>query len=295
MPPITVSAAPARRRPTSLVAVLGLLAAVHGTPVAPATATTIPLDPACAVPDPLLALPGSLDHLVGRARSGAAVKILAIGSSSTQGHGASTPSHSYPARLAAELNQRLPKLRVTVLNRGVGGEVAASTVRRLLAEAKSEKPDLVIWQVGTNDAVRGVASVEMAKIIETGIDFLRSRGIDVLLMDPQFFPRIAGDAAYAGVVARIGALALDERVPVLRRYEAMRHWASVPNPASMLYTDAFHMNDLGYACVAEVLAEGLARRVEAAASSDPAITAGMGGSPAPSVTPAAEAEGSLTH
>lgn len=262
----------------------------------PAGASPVPLDPACAVPEPLVTFSGRLDHLIGRVRSGAEVRILAIGSSSTQGHGASTPGRAYPARLAVELAERLPTARFTVVNRGIGGEVAAATAKRLLAETATAAPDLVIWQVGTNDAVRGVASAEMTTIVENGIDTLRARGIDVLLMDPQFFPRIAESAAYAGVVARIDELALTEKVPVFRRFDAMRHWAGRPNPPPMLYADAFHMNDLGYACVAEVLAEGLARRVEAAGRSDPAAAiAGGGAASLPATTTSADAEGALTH
>jgi len=293
-----VTSAGCRARPrcpsrvaTALLALGATLAAAF-----PAAASSVPLDASCAVPDGFLAFPGRLDHLIGRARSGAEVKILAIGSSSTEGHGASRPDHAYPARLAAELAARLPTGRFTVINRGIGGEVASATAKRLLAEAQSSAPDLVIWQVGTNDAVRGVASAEMIRTVEKGVDFLKARGIDVMLMDPQFFPRIATDAAYAGVVARIGALALDEKVPVFRRFDAMRHWAGQPSPPPVLHTDAFHMNDLGYACVAELLAEGLARRVEATGRSDAAVAVSAGGVPPPvAATGGDAAEAALTH
>lgn len=284
----SLAAGPARRVRAALCgSVLAILAAT-------ASAGAAPLDPACALPDPLVALDGRLDHFVARARSGAEVTIMAIGSSSTEGVGASAPDRTYPARLAAELAARLPAARIRVINRGIGGEVAATTARRLEADALALKPDLVVWQVGTNDAVRGVGAEATAAIVHDGVAFLARRGVDVVLMDPQLYPRIAADAGYAAVVARIDALAAAEKVPVMRRFDAMRHWAGQPNPPVMLWRDAFHMNDLGYACVAAVLAEGLARRVIAADRSDPAAQVAAAGEPAPAPSAAQPTE-PLTH
>src|SRR5437899_2748439 len=53
------------------------------------------------------------------------VTIMALGSSSTAGAGASTPEASYPARLEAELHSHFPGVAITVHNRGVNGEEAA--------------------------------------------------------------------------------------------------------------------------------------------------------------------------
>src|SRR5438105_4816937 len=78
------------------------------------------------------------------------VKIIALGSSSTYGFGASTPTASYPSRLADELAQRLPDQQITVLNRGISGDEASQTLARLDADVIAENPDLVLWQVGTN-------------------------------------------------------------------------------------------------------------------------------------------------
>jgi acyl-CoA thioesterase-1 len=280
MNPVSIAARLCRRalRPWHAAAMVGMAALA---PV-PASASAVPLPPGCSVPDRLLSLPGRLGHVIARARSGAAVTVLAIGSSSTAGVGASAPDRTYPARLAVELSRRMPSARFTVLNRGVGGEVAAATAARLRREAAARPTDLVVWQVGTNDAVRGVATDSLARTVEEGISFLAQRGADVVLMDPQFYPGIADDAAYQRVVERVGALGRAAGVPVLARFAAMRHWARGAAAPSMLAPDAFHMNDLGYACVAAMLAEGIARRVEAAERSAPTAAArGPDAVPAP--------------
>src|SRR2546423_1793275 len=92
----------------------------------------------------------SLEHTPIRFREriaqGLPIKIVAIGSSSTFGSGASSPAASYPSRLEAELKAQLPGLPITVLNKGIGGEEAAQMVARFDADVIDENPDLVLWQ-----------------------------------------------------------------------------------------------------------------------------------------------------
>ena len=83
------------------------------------------------------------------------LEILAIGSSSTEGIGASSPANAYPARLKDELTHD-DGIAADVRNAGVGGELAVKTLQRLKAALKTGWAELVIWQVGTNDALVGV-------------------------------------------------------------------------------------------------------------------------------------------
>ena len=57
------------------------------------------------------------------------VTIVAIGSSSTAGVGASAPETTYPSRLEAELKARIPGAAIRVVNHGVSGD----QVRDMLA------------------------------------------------------------------------------------------------------------------------------------------------------------------
>ncbi len=226
-------------------------------------AAALPFSPSCAVPDPIVALDGRLDEALSNASADGALTILTIGSSSTEGVGATRPDASYPARLEVELEKRLPDVAIEVINKGKGGEIVATTAARLKTEVAALDPDLVIWQLGTNDAVRGVGASEFERIVNDGLAWLAERDTDVILMDPQLFPRIAENEAYKAFVDRLSVMAGHAGVPLMRRFAAMTHWAGLPENVRkpMLSADAFHMNDQGYACLAEVLAEGLSRRI----------------------------------
>ncbi|ODN72080.1 SGNH/GDSL hydrolase family protein [Methylobrevis pamukkalensis] len=206
---------------------------------------TAALPEACPVPDPLLALDGRLDGAIRRVVDDGRLKVLAIGSSSTRGLGASSPATTYPARLEVELERRLPDIAVEVINRGINGEKVAGAIKRLVAEVEADRPDLVIWQLGTNDRIKGVTLDKMGEVVMAGIDWLKARGIDAILMDPQFYPKVVGDTGYAEFVAGIDRMAATSAVPVVRRFDAMRHWASLPEAVRrpVLARDNFHMND----------------------------------------------------
>src|SRR5689334_12463495 len=92
-------------------------------------------------------LEGSLPVVARKLATGQPVTIVAFGSSSTVGYGATSPIFSYPYRLADQLRRKFPQADITVLNRGVGGEDAVQMMARLQPAVLDAKPDLVIWQV----------------------------------------------------------------------------------------------------------------------------------------------------
>ncbi|GGE27538.1 hypothetical protein GCM10007276_00870 [Agaricicola taiwanensis] len=243
-----------------------LLAGILSLGLAASPAMAMPFSPSCSLPDPVVALNGHLDEALAQASIDGKLTILTIGSSSTEGVGATSASASYPARLEIELEKRLPDLAVDVVNKGRGGEVVATTAKRLKTEVEALDPDLVIWQLGTNDAIRGVASSEFEAVVSDGLAWLDQHDTDVILMDPQLFPRIAEDQAYKAFVDRIASMAGHAGIPLVRRFQAMTYWSQLPEDVrrTMLAADSFHMNDQGYACLAEMMAEGLSRRIAAA-------------------------------
>jgi lysophospholipase L1-like esterase len=184
-----------------------------------------------------------------------ALRIAALGSSTTEGVGASSPAASYPARLEAELRAALPGVAVTVANRGRGGEESEDLARRVPGIA-AERPDLVIFQTGTNDALRDVPMERFAALTRAGIEAFRCAAIDVVLMEPQYCRQMeekTGAFAYVEAVRDIGSA---YAVPVLRRYELMQRWLadSRLTPAAMVTEDDLHMADGGYAELARAAA-----------------------------------------
>ena len=190
---------------------------------------------------------------------GGEVRIVALGSSSTAGAGATFPWLAYPGRLESRLRAALPGTSITVMNRGAGGEDAAQMLGRLERDAIAERPQLVIWQVGANAALRSVDRDSFQSFLHQGLLRLRTAGIDVVLMDNQRAPRIAArpghrdyDAMMAAAAASVPGVTLFSRGALMDALEA----AGVPN-ADLLTSDNLHHNDRGYACIAEALSAAL--------------------------------------
>jgi hypothetical protein len=114
---------------------------------------------------------------------------VALGSSSTRGWMSTNVAHSYPALLQRELNDALPKADFAFINRGVGGQDAPEELARLDSDVIAIRPQLVIWQVGANGAVRDESPATFKQLIEEGIEKLKTAGADVILMDNQRSPR----------------------------------------------------------------------------------------------------------
>ena len=215
---------------------------------------------ACSAPLSLTRIEPALAHAAARLDHTKALTIVAVGSSSTQGVGASAPGLSYPSRLEADLKERLPGAQIRVINRGKGGEDAAEELERLGRDVIAEHPDLVIWQVGTNAVLRR-DDLEMDEVLlRRGVSLLKHSGADVVLMDMQYAPRIVERRSHAVMEQLIAEIAHHTGVGLFRRFALMQYWraAQQPESAPMIGADGLHMTDAGYGCLAASLAEALA-------------------------------------
>ncbi len=193
------------------------------------------------------------------------IVIVAFGSSSTEGAGASAPDRTYPARLEALLREAWPGQSVRVLNRGRGGQTTPDMLARLEDDVLSVSPTLLIWQEGANAALRNLDPKQFAELVHEGVRATTARGIDVVLMDNQIAPRILarpGHAVYNEILAREAARS---GVSLFSRSALMREWAEAePFGQPMIGDDGLHHTDRGYAC----LAAALARAIKTAAAAD---------------------------
>ena len=210
-------------------------------------------EPLCPPDPPLAAL--SLPHLRAALEAGRPATIVALGSSSTQGVMASGPEEAYPAELANALQAALPGRRITVLNRGIGGEDVGRESARLDRSVFAHRPQAVIWQVGANAALHGADPARFRRLVTAGIRRMRAREIDVVLMDNQRSPRLLASPE-DGVFDRLLAeVAQETGATLFSRDRLMRGWAREGDPpAEFIATDSLHHNDRGYACVARALA-----------------------------------------
>ncbi|HEY4403394.1 MAG TPA: SGNH/GDSL hydrolase family protein [Xanthobacteraceae bacterium] len=274
------------RRPAALISVAALVATfglavapvsaqMLSAAAAPAAAASVASKGAPAAAGPadshamckVLASQDRLDYPLVRVsrhlESDRSIRIVAIGSSSTAGAGASSPDASYPSRLEAELTQHFLWHDVTVLNRGVNGEEAGDKLARFDTSVIAEKPDLVIWQTGTNSVLRDRPLDPKAVLLHEGLARLKAIHTDVILVDPQYAPKVIAKADAEGMVAQIAATAKEQSVDLFRRFALMKRWHQTDHMPfdAFVSPDGLHMNDWSYGCLAKWLGTAI---VEAA-------------------------------
>jgi acyl-CoA thioesterase-1 len=204
-----------------------------------------------------------LSHVAARLAAHQPIVIVAFGSSSTEGRGASSPGATYPSRLLADLTAELPRQRVIVINQGIGGDDADDMALRL-PTVIAERPDLIIWQTGSNDPLRNVPLDRFVQETIAGIQAIRAAHIDVMLMGPQLCHALDGKTSTAGYRHALRAIGIGMGVPVIHRYDLMQNWlaAGVLTRAQMLSPDGLHMADGGYAKLADAVTTEILHRAE---------------------------------
>jgi len=238
-------------------AALALAAAAATAVLVPASAENAAAPaPYCNAPADLVRLINPLKRVAQRVAAGQSLTIVAIGSSSTAGAGASSPAMNYPSRLAAELQVMYPKLPITVFNRGVNGEESRDMLARFDRDVFAQHPDLVLWQVGSNSVLRDRPLGDANTSLRDGLKRLREAGPDVVLINPQYSPKVITKHDVDGMVDLIHLTAKETNVDLFERFAVMRYWRLTEDIpfSTFISPDELHMNDWSYGCIAKLLA-----------------------------------------
>jgi hypothetical protein len=194
-----------------LIALAGLLAVVA------ARAEDAPAN--CEVPDYLLATESKLPKVAEAIKSGHLLNILVLGSRSSTINAAD--GTAYPARLQLALKGKLPpSVAVELQARKTAEEVAKGLVSLL----EGKKPNLVIWQTGTVDAMRAIDPDEFRSAVDEGVVALRNAGADVVLMNLQYSPRTETMISVPPYLDNMRVVAQDHDIPLFDRFAIMRQW-----------------------------------------------------------------------
>jgi lysophospholipase L1-like esterase len=182
------------------------------------------------------------------------LRIVAMGSSSTQGYGTTNPQFAYPFQLKMKLEAALPGVAIHVFNKGIGGQDADEMGAFGLHVGAHARRHLVIWQVGTNSAIKRVAIDQFAKRLRAGIDIGKSLGANFVLMNLQYVPAVVAlpdEEEYARVMADV---AREKGAGLFNRFDIMRAWYNDGMPYSQFVTsDGLHLNDFGQKCIGKLL------------------------------------------
>jgi hypothetical protein len=178
----------------------------------------------CTVPNYMLFGDNSLERVNAAAVKSKAVKIVAVGTTSSTLPGRDGASNAYPVRLEAALKKRLPGLSITVSAHARPRQTAEQMAEFLEKVALDEKPDLVVWQTGTFDALRGVDPEQFRASVAEGVEALHAAGSDVIIMNMQYSPRTESIIALGVYADNMRWVAREFEVPLFDRLAIMRHW-----------------------------------------------------------------------
>jgi lysophospholipase L1-like esterase len=192
------------------------------------------------------------------------IKIVTIGSSSTMGSGGSGPDASWPAQLAQALTKRLPEAKVMVVNKAEMRQSVPQMLARFDKDVLAEKPSLVIWEAGTNEAARQADIDTLIADLQVGIDRLLNSKIDVIMMDMQYARDTARIINFQPYVEAIGRLSTMRDIFVFPRYDTMRNWVENEQITfgGQTKEEAVKTADTVYACLGSLVADLLANNLK---------------------------------
>jgi hypothetical protein len=180
------------------------------------------LHPPCEVPAYLLASESPLPKVAEAVKKGQKLDILVVGSRSSTIN--AVDGTAYPGRLEATLREKLPAVKVNVsveLQIKKTAEEVAAGLAKLVAE---RKPNLVVWQTGTVDALRSIDPDDFRVAVNDGVAALQSAGTDVVLMNLQYSPRTETMISVGPYLDNMRLVAQQRDAPLFDRFAVMRHW-----------------------------------------------------------------------
>ncbi len=180
--------------------------------------------PSCVGDNGIRPKPAALRSLPKALAEDETLTVLIVGSSAYE-DGPFAPEDSYPDRLATYLKSIFKHQDIELVSRNISGEVAYDAGERLRAEIAETDPDLIVWQVGTADALARVDQQEFESAFTETLDWLQQHDIDVVLVDPRYVPELAEDPAYRRIVGAVWYYAATRDIPLVRRYDMMRNLA----------------------------------------------------------------------
>ena len=206
-----------------------------------------------------LSLGVRLPRTAARLKSGEPLNIVAIGSSSTVGLWVLSSAATYPEVMRRELLRLRSNARIGVINSGRVGDTISDNLARFERDVFSFRPDLVVWQLGTNDVAWGGHPDDQLKVkVVEGVQALKASGADVILMDLQFSPMALASNYYSKMEAIVSDVAQQEQVGLFSRFALMRNSVNAGVPADALVSwDGLHNSSEGYDCVGRALARAI--------------------------------------
>jgi acyl-CoA thioesterase I len=148
-------------------------------------------------------------------------------------------------------------LEVTVVHRGVSGELARDASERIKMEVALLSPDLVLWQVGTADALSRLPADEFEESVAETLVWLRGHGVDVALIGLHYIKALTKDPHYQAIRASLKRMANEHGIMRIGRYEAGETITRLRSEQGKPMSST-RLTEAAYECSAEYLSRAIA-------------------------------------
>lgn len=217
------------------------------------TLATIPRD--CQAPGATIVVSAAMPNVSNALKDRKKIRILAIGATSIARR--DTAPGGYHAIIEQFLERTFKGVDVEIFNRGVSGELARDAAERIRTEVALTEADLVLWQVGTTDALAQIPVDEFKATVTSTVAWLKEHKIDVALIGMQYARRMADDPRYQAMRAAVQEVAKDQSVLRIGRYDAVETIQKMRLQQGEPVTES-ELTEVGYVCMAEYLARAIA-------------------------------------
>jgi lysophospholipase L1-like esterase len=231
----------------------GAAPAVHGQG---GQAPLAPVPKACETPGLSVIAASPLPNVASALKERKKINILAIGATSASLRG--PVSGGYYAVVERFLESTFKGLDVEVVHRGVSGELAADAADRIKTEVALNDTDLVLWQLGTADALAQVPVADFHVAVSQTIEWLKEHKVDVILVGLRYAHSMVRDLHYQAVRAAIQDIAKTRNVLRISRYEAEEVLERIRREQAGPPISQAEVSEASYVCMAEYLARAIA-------------------------------------
>ena len=201
-----------------------------------------------------MSLGTSLPRTRTKLQAGETLVVVALGSSSTTGFGLLRSGGAFPDVMKQELLRLRPSARIELINSGRIMENISENVARLDSDVLRYKPDLVVWQLGSNDAVwRGIAD-NAKEMLSGAVKRLKAANADVVLVDLQYAPLVLLTSRHAKMEKIIAEVAREQNVGQFPRFTLMKR-AIDGGVSGLVGWDGLHKTAEGHRCIGKALGQ----------------------------------------
>ena len=201
-----------------------------------------------------LSLDAPLAGIKAKLQAGKTVTVVALGSSSTTGFGTFRSDAAFPDVMKQELLRLRPSARIELINSGRIMEDIPGNIARLDNDVLRYKPDLVVWQLGSNDSVwRGIAD-NAKEMVSDAVKRLKAASADVVLVDLQYAPLVLLTARHIRMEKIIAEVAREQNVGLFPRFLLMKR-AIEGGVTGLVWWDGLHNSAEGHRCIGIALAQ----------------------------------------